>query len=94
MQPIQHFQLAGVDLNLLVVFDALMTEQHLTRAAEKIGLSQPATSNALARLRKLFKDDLFVKTNKGVTPTPRAIALADSIRQALEQIQFAVTSLL
>ncbi len=71
-----------------------MTEQHLTRAAEKIGLSQPATSNALARLRKLFKDDLFVKTSKGVTPTPRARALADSIRQALEQIQFAVTSLL
>ncbi|HCF30604.1 MAG TPA: hypothetical protein DEV81_26195, partial [Cyanobacteria bacterium UBA11049] len=59
MEPIQHFNLAGVDLNLMVVFDALMTEQHLTCAAEKIGLSQPATSNALARLRKLFKDDLF-----------------------------------
>jgi DNA-binding transcriptional LysR family regulator len=92
MQPIQHFQLTGVDLNLLVVFDALMTEQHLTRAAEKIGLSQPATSNALARLRKLFKDDLFIKTSKGITPTPRAIELTSSIRQALEQIQLAVSS--
>ena len=92
MQSVQHFQLAGVDLNLLVVFDALMTEQHLTRAAEKIGLSQPATSNALARLRKLFKDDLFIKTSKGVTPTPRAISLAEPIRQALEHIQSVVSS--
>lgn len=92
MDSIQHFSLAGIDLNLLVVFDALMTEQHLTRAAEKIGLSQPATSNALARLRKLFKDDLFIKTSKGITPTPRAIALAEPIRQALTQIQSVVSS--
>lgn len=92
MHPVQHFQLAGIDLNLMVVFDALMTEHHLTRAAEKIGLSQPATSNALARLRKLFKDDLFIKTSRGVTPTPRAIELAQPIRQALEQIQFVVSS--
>ena len=54
MSVIHHFNLAAADLNLLVVFDALMNEQHLTRAAEKIGLSQPATSNALARLRKLM----------------------------------------
>ncbi|RUR85086.1 LysR family transcriptional regulator [Chlorogloeopsis fritschii PCC 9212] len=92
MQAVQHFQLAGVDLNLLVVFDALMSEQHLTRAAEKIGLSQPATSNALARLRKLFKDDLFIKTSRGITPTPRAFELTEPIRQALEQIQFVVSS--
>ena len=91
-EPIQHFNLAGVDLNLLVIFDALMTEQHLTRAALKIGLSQPATSNALARLRKLFKDDLFIKTSRGMTPTPRALALAELIRQALTQIQSVVTS--
>jgi DNA-binding transcriptional LysR family regulator len=92
MESIQHFSLAGIDLNLLVVFDALMTEQHLTRAAEKIGLSQPATSNALARLRKLFKDDLFIKTSKGITPTPRAIALAAPLREALTQIQSVVSS--
>lgn len=92
MSVIHHFNLAGVDLNLLVVFDALMTKQHLTRAAEKIGLSQPATSNALSRLRKLFNDDLFIKTSKGMTPTPRAIELAETIHQALLQVQSAITS--
>ena len=92
IKPIQHFNLAGVDLNLLVVFDALMTEKHLTRASEKIGLSQPATSNALARLRKLFEDDLFIKASRGITPTPRAVALAEPIRIALTQIQDVVSS--
>ncbi len=93
MEPVHHFNLAGVDLNLLVVFDALMSEQHVTRAAQKIGLSQPATSNALSRLRNLFKDELFVKTSRGVTATPKAIALAEPIRQALVQIQGAIASL-
>lgn len=92
MSVIHHFNLAAADLNLLVVFDALMNEQHLTRAAEKIGLSQPATSNALARLRKLFKDDLFIKTSKGMTPTPRAVELTEPIRQALLQIQLTIIS--
>lgn len=91
-RSIDHFNLAGVDLNLLVVFDALMTEKHLTRASVKIGLSQPATSNALGRLRKLLKDDLFIKSAKGITPTSRAIALAEPIRIALEQIEDVVTS--
>lgn len=92
MSVIHHFNLAGVDLNLLVVFDALMTEQHLTRAAEKIGLSQPATSNALSRLRKLFNDDLFIKTSKGMAPTPRAIELSEFIHQSLLQVQTAIYS--
>ncbi|MGI2903560.1 LysR family transcriptional regulator [Tolypothrix sp. VBCCA 56010] len=92
MSVIHHFNLAGVDLNLLVVFDALMTSQHLTRAAEKIGLSQPATSNALSRLRKLFKDDLFIKTSKGMTPTPKAIELAEFIHEVLLQVQTAIYS--
>ena len=92
MSVIHHFNLAGIDLNLLVVFDALMTEQHLTRAAQKIGLSQPATSNALSRLRSLFNDDLFIKTSKGMTPTPRAIELAASIHQSLLQVQTAIYS--
>jgi len=92
MSVIHHFNLAGIDLNLLVVFDALMTEQHLTRAAETIGLSQPATSNALSRLRKLFKDDLFIKTSKGMTPTPRAVELAQSIYQVLLQVQTTICS--
>src|SRR5919199_1267267 len=90
--PVHHFNLAGVDLNLLVVFDALWSEQHVTRAAEKIGLSQPATSNALARLRTLFKDELFVKTSRGVVPTPKAAALVEPIRQALLHVQSALVT--
>lgn len=90
MDIIQHMNLAAVDLNLLVVFDALIAERHVTRAAQKVGLSQPATSNALRRLRDLFEDDLFVKTPQGMQPTPKAIALEQPIRQVLTQIQSAL----
>ncbi|MDX2216835.1 MAG: LysR family transcriptional regulator [Oculatellaceae cyanobacterium bins.114] len=82
--------LAGIDLNLLVVFDALMTERHVTRAGERIGLSQPATSNALSRLRHLTHDELFVRSSGGLRPTPVAIALAQQIQPALAQIQTAL----
>ena len=64
--PIQHFSLAGVDLNVQVVFDVLMTEPHLPRAADKIGLSHPATSNALARLRKLFQDNAYLSSTLSI----------------------------
>jgi DNA-binding transcriptional LysR family regulator len=83
--------LAGIDLNLLVVFDALMTERQVTRAGERLGLSQPATSNALARLRNLTKDELFVRSSGKLHPTPVAIALAQQIQPALSQIQTALT---
>jgi DNA-binding transcriptional LysR family regulator len=83
--------LAGIDLNLLVVFDALMTEGQVTRAGEKLGLSQPATSNALARLRILTKDQLFVRNSGKLQPTPVAIALAQQIQPALNQIQTALS---
>lgn len=92
MQPVHHINLAAVDLNLLVVFDALMSEQHVTRAAAKIGLSQPATSSALSRLRSVFQDELFVKTSRGVMPTPRAVSLVEPIRQALLHIQSALSN--
>lgn len=82
--------LSGIDLNLLVVFDALMTERHVTRAGERISLSQPATSNALARLRNLTNDELFVRSGGGLHPTPVAIALAQQIQPALKQIQTAL----
>ena len=82
--------LAGWDLNLLVVFDALMAERHVTRASERIGLSQPATSNALARLRKLTQDELFIRTEGSFQPTPVAIALAAQIQPALQQIDAAL----
>jgi DNA-binding transcriptional LysR family regulator len=83
--------LTEIDLNLLVVFDALMTERQVTRAGERIGLSQPATSNALARLRNLTGDELFIRTSAGLQPTPHAIALARQIQPALKQIQTALS---
>jgi DNA-binding transcriptional LysR family regulator len=83
--------LFGIDLNLLVVFDALMTELHVTRAGAKIGLSQPATSNALARLRHLTQDDLFNRSNGRLQPTPVAINLAQQVQPALAQIQAALS---
>jgi len=90
MSDIHHINLAGIDLNLLVVFDALMAEQNVTRAGERLGLSQPATSNALARLRHLLNDDLFIRSSAGLRPTPMAIALQQQFRPALQQIQTAL----
>lgn len=71
--------LRRLDLNLLVVFDALMTDRNVTRAAARIGLSQPAMSNALSRLRAFFKDELFVRGPDGMRPTPRAMDLAPAV---------------
>jgi DNA-binding transcriptional LysR family regulator len=68
MSAIHHINLAAIDLNLLVVFDALMTAQNVTRAGERLGLSQPATSNALARLRNLINDDLLIRTAAAIIP--------------------------
>jgi DNA-binding transcriptional LysR family regulator len=82
--------LVGVDLNLLVVFDALMAERHVTRAGERIGLSQPAVSAALNRLRHLTKDELFIRRADGMQPTRKAQELAIPLRQALMQIQTAL----
>jgi DNA-binding transcriptional LysR family regulator len=82
--------LAGIDLNLLVVFDALMAERHVTRAGERIGLSQPAVSASLKRLRHLLKDDLFIRRSDEMQPTRRAKELAVPLRQALIQIQSAL----
>ncbi len=78
---------AGFDLNLLRVFDALLRERSATRAGDQIGLSQPAVSNALARLRHHFSDELFVRRGKDMVPTPRAEALADPIQKALAAIE-------
>jgi DNA-binding transcriptional LysR family regulator len=72
-----------VDLNLLIVFDALTRERNLTRAGRRLGLSQPATSHALARLRHMLSDELFVRTPEGMQPTPRALQMAEPIRDAL-----------
>jgi DNA-binding transcriptional LysR family regulator len=77
--------LRSVDLNLLVFFDALITELHVTRAANKVAVSQSAMSNALARLRHVFRDELFIRTAKGMEPTPRAIELGPLVRAILQQ---------
>ncbi len=80
----------AVDLNLLKAFDALMHERAVTRAAGRIGLSQPAMSHALSRLRSLFADDLFVRTQTHMEPTARAREIAPLITAAIEHIEAAL----
>jgi DNA-binding transcriptional LysR family regulator len=79
--------LSAVDLNLFVVFDALMSERGVTRAAAKVGLSQPAVSNALARLRAQFADPLFLRAGKAMVPTPRALEIAPDVETALARLR-------
>src|SRR5580692_941383 len=80
----------AVDLNLLKAFDALASERAVTRAASRIGLSQPAMSHALSRLRGLFGDDLFVRTPGGMEPTARAREIAPLVSSAIERIEAAL----
>ncbi len=75
------------DLNLLRVLDALMRERSVTRAGERIGLSQPAVSNALTRLRKILGDELFVRRGTDMLPTPRAEAIGPTLRTMLAQME-------
>jgi DNA-binding transcriptional LysR family regulator len=75
------------DLNLLKVFEALMTEGNVTRAARKLSLTQPTVSNALRRLRETFDDPLFVRSGAGVNPTRRAIDLWEPLSQSLQAIR-------
>ncbi len=77
----------GIDLNLLVAFDALMNERNVTRAATQVGVSQPAMSAALSRLRQRFGDPLFLRSADGLLPTARARDLSEPIAQALRQIE-------
>jgi DNA-binding transcriptional LysR family regulator len=86
MHVIAERNLRSVDLNLLVAFDALIAERNVTRAAGRIGLSQPAMSKALNRLRFLFGDPLFVRRDRAMEPTTRAIELSVPIRGALADI--------
>jgi DNA-binding transcriptional LysR family regulator len=80
-------RLGAIDLNLLVVFDAIMMERSVTRAGQRLGLSQPAISHALTRLRHMLRDELFVRSPNGMMPTPRAQQLATPIRIALDGLQ-------
>ena len=79
--------LRRIDVNLIVVLDAILTEMNLTRAAEAIGMSQPAVSGALARLRTQFNDPLLVRKGKVFEPTERALELKPIVAQAMVEIQ-------
>lgn len=82
MADLQNF-----DLNLLRVFDAVARERHVTRAAEKLNLSQPAVSNALARLRAALGDELFLRRPGGVEPTALALSLAKPVHEMLDRLR-------
>jgi DNA-binding transcriptional LysR family regulator len=81
---------AALDLNLLRVFNAMMIDLSTVRAGERVGLSQPAVSSALGRLRQIMGDDLFVRDGNRMVPTPKALALRDPIRSALQQMEDAL----
>ena len=83
--------LRRVDLNLLIVFETLMHERSVTRAAERLFLGQPAISAALSRLRTLFNDPLFVRTGRTMEPTARALEIAALLSPALDSISTAVS---
>jgi len=72
-----------IDLNLLAALDALLDERNVTRAAARLGATQPTVSGMLTRLRDLFGDPLFVRAQRGLHPTPRALALASPLKQLL-----------
>jgi DNA-binding transcriptional LysR family regulator len=84
---IDHFDLRSFDLNLLVAFDALVTEGSVTKAARRLGIRQPAMSHALSTLRILLQDDLFIRVGHVMQPTAKARTLAVSVRQVLRQAQ-------
>lgn len=87
MNRIQAMDLRSIDLNLLVVFEALLQHRSVTRGGDAIGLSQPAMSAALARLRLLFGDQLFVRSGAEMKPTPRALEVGGPVAEVLETIR-------
>ncbi len=84
--------LAKIDLNLLVALRTLMEERSVTKAAERLFITQPAMSKTLQRLRELFQDELFTRSSRGLVPTPRALELEHGVQQALEYIESTIFS--
>src|SRR5215472_15514613 len=78
--------MSRVDLNLLVVLEAIYTQGGVSRAADKLNLTQPAISHALARLRELFDDPLFVRDGRGLAPTPLTRNLIEPLRRSLSSL--------
>ncbi len=91
MTTIDHFNLRSFDLNLLVAFDALMSEGSVTKAAKRLKIQQPAMSHSLSTLRVLLQDELFIRVGQVMQPTAKARSLAVPVRQALKQAQLALT---
>src|SRR6201996_6656071 len=87
MMYIRQMNLASLDLNLLVALDALLRDASVSRAAMRVGLSQPAMSHALQRLRGILSDPLLVRSGARMELTPRAHALRSPLAQALEQVR-------
>jgi DNA-binding transcriptional LysR family regulator len=87
MVVISSMNISALNMNLLPVLDALLAEKNVTRAAARLGLSQPAVSNALAQLRAFFGDPLLVRGARGMVPTERALALAAPLRAGLAQLE-------
>lgn len=83
----QESQCNRLDLNLLAIFDAIMSERSLTKAGKRLGMTQSAVSHALARLREVTGDHLFERTGRGVRPTARATDMAVDVREALDQLR-------
>jgi len=83
-------ELRDIDLNLLVVFNQMLLDRRVSTAADKLGVTQPAISNALKRLRLLLKDELFLRTSQGMEPTPYALHLAEPVAYALNALQSAL----
>ena len=83
--------LSSVDLNLFVVFDTIYAEGGITRASERLNLSQPAVSHALGRLRDIFEDPLFIRHGRVMTPTPLARQMIEPVRQALQRLEVTLT---
>lgn len=90
MRDISHKQLRRLDLTLLMVLDGALRHRKLTTVAQQLGLTQPAISHALTRLRDILGDPLFVRRANGVQPTPRALALAQPVAQALATLREAL----
>ena len=82
--------IARLDLNLLLSLDVLLNECNVTNAAEIMGISQPAMSNSLRRLRKYFNDPILIRTSGGMTPTPRALELKPIVRKTVSMAELAM----
>src|SRR4030095_11779974 len=89
---LNEIDLSRADLNLFVLFEAVLQERHVGRAAERLNLTPSAVSHGLGRLRRLLNDPLFLKTPKGVVPTDRATQLAPPIAHALARVRSVITS--